>query len=136
MEDRPVHESEIRGPIKIVCNHCGASNPAKAYCCITCFKVLRPKAKTDFLQMAVRPSIALVLVFCVLVLTGLFAMKRWIDKLDARVQMDLKTSDYNISVTADKRSKTPAAADAVPSGEPDVNDVEAPSAPVPAAPAN
>ena len=103
--DERVLPRDIQGPIKLICHHCGAENPAKAYCCITCFKVLRPKANIPAWRLAMRPSVSLVLFFALIMLGGLYAMKRWIDAVEARVRMDLKTADYNISVVADKRRK-------------------------------
>lgn len=103
MKDRPVAPSDIQGPRKLICHHCGAVNTPKAYCCTTCFKILRPKAKTTLWQLAMRPSVSIILVLVLALLGGLLAMKRWIGAVEARVQMDLKSADYHISVVADKK---------------------------------
>ena len=103
MRDRPVDPREIRDPIKLVCRNCGAENPPKAYCCITCFKVLRPKAQQNVWQVAMKPSISITIFFALVVVFGLVMMKNWVDKIEGRVQMDLKTADYNISVVANKK---------------------------------
>ena len=137
MEERPVAPSEIQSPRKLVCRHCGAVNPPKAYCCITCFKILRPKAQTPLWQMAMRPSVSIIIVLILILIVGLVAMKRWIGAVEARVQMDLKSSDYHISVVADKKNRP---ADGVAPGEaaaPETTDGdEAPAeAPVAAPPA-
>jgi len=105
LEDRPVDPREYQSPTKLFCRSCGAVNPPKAYCCITCFKVLRPKQKLTFWQLAMKPSVSVVVFFAVLVVVGLFAMKKWIDKIEGRFHMDLKTADYNISVVAGKQKK-------------------------------
>jgi ribosomal protein L40E len=104
-KDRPVAPSEIASTRKLICHQCGAVNPPKAYCCLNCFKVLRPKADVPFWRVAMRPSISAVVILAACMLAGLVVMKRWIDKLEARVSMDLKTADYNISVVADKKRK-------------------------------
>lgn len=105
MEDKPVPERDYQSITKLVCRSCGAVNPQKAYCCITCFKVLRPKPKMTFLQLAMKPSVSLVVVFAVIVILGLFAMKSWIDAIEGRFRMDVKTADYNISVVAGKQKR-------------------------------
>ncbi len=103
MQDRPVDPREIQSPIKLVCRNCGAVNTAKAYCCITCFKVLRPKPKLSFWQIAMKPSVSIAIFFTLMVVAGLFAMKKWIDKIEGRFRMEVKTADYNISVVAGKK---------------------------------
>lgn len=119
--DERVLPRDIQGPIKIICHYCGSENPVKAYCCLNCFKVLRPKTNIPLWRLAMRPSVSFILAFMVLVVGGFYVMKRWIDAVEARVSMNLKTADYNISVVADKRRKGLIGD---PAGVPDMDAIE------------
>ena len=105
MAPAPGYGPEYTGPKKLVCMKCGAINPPKAYCCITCFQILRPKVKVPLWQMALRPSVTVSVALVIILLVSLVATKRWVDAIEARVQMDLKTADYNISLVADKKKR-------------------------------
>ena len=89
----------------LVCHHCNAENPLKAYCCLSCFKVLRPKQDVPFWKIYIRPSSsALVLVVLVAGL-GIYTLKKWMDNLEAQVSMNFKSADYNLTFVADKKRK-------------------------------
>ena len=93
MGDRPVHPDDIRGPIKIVCNHCGAKNPVKAFCCITCFKVLRPKSKNPLGALNMGAGVKILIAIAVVALFVVIAVKSWIGKIEDRTQSDLRATE-------------------------------------------
>jgi ribosomal protein L40E len=90
----------------IRCHQCGADNPPKAYCCLSCFKVLRPKAKVPWWRMYIRTSTPMAVTLLVIACAGLYVFKRWVDNVEAQVTMNFKGSEYKLSVSADKRKKT------------------------------
>jgi ribosomal protein L40E len=87
------------------CLHCGAENPLKAYCCLSCFKVLRPKEKIPWYRMYIRPSTPFGFIVLLALLAGVVFFKHWIDNLEAQVTMNIKGDDYNVSVIADKKKR-------------------------------
>ncbi|MFN0117949.1 MAG: hypothetical protein ACKVQC_06635 [Elusimicrobiota bacterium] len=90
---------------EIICPHCGAKNPLRAYCCLSCFKVMFAKPKVPLWQLYVRPSMGFWLVFLLLIGGGIFYFKRWIEKIDAEITLNLKAADYSVSVVAEKNKK-------------------------------
>lgn len=94
------HQSGTR-----VCHHCGVENPLKAYCCLSCFKVLRPKEKIPFWKIYVRPNASVLILVGLLAGIGIYTFKKWMDNIEAQVTMNFTSADYNLSVVADKKKK-------------------------------
>ncbi len=87
------------------CYHCGAENPPKAYCCLSCFKVLRPKEAIPWWRAYIRMSLPMTMLMLFFIGVGLYMFKRWMENIEAQVTMNFKGSDYNLTLTADKKKR-------------------------------
>src|ERR1041384_912155 len=87
----------------VFCPHCATKNPRKAYVCLSCFKVMFPKRIRSWWQIPVPSSISITLIFATLVLSALYLGNRWLSSVEANLTLNIKTSEYNVNVTADKR---------------------------------
>src|SRR5689334_16406121 len=94
-----------KGPVSLVCHNCGKENPPKAYCCLSCFKVLRPKEDIPWWRTYIRLSTPTMIGIFIVALGGIWFFKQWIEGIEAQVSMNVKTEEYNVSVTADKRKR-------------------------------
>lgn len=92
-------------PTSLVCHNCRAKNPPKAYCCLSCFKVLRPKEKIPFWKIHVRPDGPMIVFLLVLGAVSIYTVRRWIQNIEAEISMNFRSAEYNLTVTADKRKK-------------------------------
>lgn len=92
-------------PKEIVCRSCGAENPPEAYCCLTCFKVLRPKEKVPFYRVQIKAGLPTLILIIVLVGAAIYSMKIWMENIEAQLSMNFTSADYNVSVVANKKKK-------------------------------
>ncbi len=87
----------------VKCPGCGASNPVRAYCCITCFKVLRAKVEVPFWKMQIHPSTSFTIFMLGVAAFLIYFVVMWMRDIEAQVTMNLNSGDYSLSVVADKR---------------------------------
>lgn len=100
----PKPDLEITGTYDFVfCPHCAAKNPKKAYVCLNCFKVMFPTSVSAIAKFRVPPSISITVIFAALVLAGLHLANRWLAGVEGNMTLHVRTSEYNLAVTADKR---------------------------------
>jgi hypothetical protein len=95
-------------PKGIACPHCGTVNPIKAYCCLSCFKVIQEKQKVPFLAFHARPSMAVLGVVVFLTLVAATLLKAWLATVEAQMTINVKTAEYDLSVVADKKRRQAA----------------------------
>src|ERR1044071_1217770 len=87
----------------VICPHCAAKNSRKAYCCLSCFKVMYPDQKLGFLRANVPPSISITIVLAALVIAGLYLANRWLASIEANMSLHIKTNDYSVAMSAEKK---------------------------------
>lgn len=92
-------------PSDIKCPFCGASNPPKAYCCITCFKVMKKKIKVPFWRVQIHPSLPFSLFMLGVIAFLIYFFVLWMRDIEAQVNMSVSSGDYSITVTADKKKQ-------------------------------
>lgn len=90
-------------PTEIFCPHCAASNPPRAYCCLTCFRVMNPKIHVPFWRLYLRPSSTLLIGFFIVFAGLVVYVHQWLQMVEAEVTLNLRSIDYNVSVVADKK---------------------------------
>lgn len=89
----------------VECIHCGAENPPTAYCCLSCFKVLKSQPKTNFWRVRIEPTVTALAVIAAVTITLAVLLKHWMENIDAEVTMNLKTAENSYSITADKKKR-------------------------------
>lgn len=92
-------------PDTLRCNNCGAENPRKAYCCLHCYKVLRPKEDIPWYRVQIKPSFPVGVGLVLVSLLGIVMIKRWMEDIEAQITMNFKSAEYNVQVRANKRKK-------------------------------
>lgn len=86
---------------EIKCPHCGKSNSRKAYCCIHCFKEMRPKIKLGFWDVYIRPRMSFYLVMFLMVGGFIVYIRGWIENVESEVTLNLTTADHMVSNSAE-----------------------------------
>ncbi len=99
--------SRTEQPDHLFCPHCATKNPRKAYCCLKCFKVMFPAQKLGFLRANIPSSVSITVIFAALVLAGLYAAQKWLSTIEANMSLIIRTTEYNVAVTADKKKNEP-----------------------------
>ena len=92
----------------IICPHCAAKNSRKAYCCLSCFKVMYPHQKLGFLRANVPPSISIAVIAAALVFAALLLANRWLATIEANITFHIKTTDYSMAMSAEKKKNEKA----------------------------
>lgn len=87
----------------VFCPHCAAKNPKKAYVCLVCFKVMFPRVEQKWWKVKIPPSISFAVILSALVYSILFLGIRWLNTVEANMTLNVKTSNYNLNVIADKK---------------------------------
>ena len=87
------------------CPHCHRENPLTAFCCLHCFKLMRPKVKVPWYKVSLKASYPVGIALCALAIFGIYLIKCWMENLEAQVSMNFRTEDYSVSITADKKTK-------------------------------
>ena len=87
----------------VICPHCAAKNPRKAYGCLSCYKVLSPSEKSGFFRANIHPAISFVTILTALVLSAMYLGNRWLATIEANMSLTLRTSSYDLEMTAEKR---------------------------------
>src|SRR5437016_2872955 len=96
----------------VFCPHCATKNPRKAYCCLKCFKVMFPSSNAlDYLRLRVPTSISVTVIFSALVFSALYLANKWLTNVEANMTLHIKTTSYNLAVTADKKKNESATED-------------------------
>jgi len=98
-----VRKSEPRA--EILCPHCGATNPPHAFCCVSCFKVIQEKQKTPLWKIPIRLNLPAIVVVAVVFGFIFMVTKKWLANVEAQITLNLSTTDYAVSVSADKRKR-------------------------------
>jgi hypothetical protein len=86
----------------IFCPHCVTKNPRSAFVCLKCFKVLHSE-NGSWLKIRIPTSISITVIFAALVLAALYGGSRWLSTVEGNLTLHVKTSDYNVNLSADKR---------------------------------
>jgi ribosomal protein L40E len=90
---------------QIPCYQCGADNPITAYCCLACFKVLRPKMKAPFWEIHISTSPTAVLIIFLLFGVLVTSLIKWMQSIDAQVTITLSDVDKNLAMAEERRKK-------------------------------
>ncbi len=89
----------------IRCPFCHALNPATAYVCIKCFKVISDSYKVPFWKIQVS-SFGGTLIICAVAFTVLvYFLGYWLDSVEGEIDVSVRTTEYNVSVAAEKTKK-------------------------------
>jgi ribosomal protein L40E len=88
------------------CIHCGAENPPTAYCCLSCFKILREKHKVPFWRMRIEPTWSALAIVTAVLIAVVVLLKHWMEDIDAQVTMNLQTAENSYSLMADKKKRS------------------------------
>lgn len=88
----------------VFCPHCGSGNPSTAYCCLSCFKVMREK-KGSIWTVRFEPTWTALGIVGIIVLAIALGLKHWIQDIDAQVTMNLQTAENSYSLIAEKKKQ-------------------------------
>lgn len=97
---------EPHGVDYVFCPHCATKNPKSAFVCLKCFKVMFPQPPSGLFAAQIPTSVSVAVIFATLVLAGIYLGNRWLSSIEANLTLNIKTSDYNVNVTADKRKNS------------------------------
>lgn len=92
-------------PAFILCPHCRAENPPRAYCCITCFKVMYGKPKLSFWETRIPSSAFFLAVLFAITGSGYVVMQRWLKAMETQITIHMETEQYHLSFIANKKEQ-------------------------------
>lgn len=85
----------------VLCPHCYAKNPVRAYICLTCFKLLNPPIKVPFWRQAFRgsrPVLLFVILFC---LSSIMLIRSWLSRVENHLTtIQAENQKYQESMTS------------------------------------